>query len=54
MPTDDSPASRYGPIFIGVVFNIALYGIMVTQTYLYFQVYKRYVPHPLSLDGLLG
>ncbi|TFK80204.1 hypothetical protein K466DRAFT_605533 [Polyporus arcularius HHB13444] len=31
----------YGPIFIGVVFNIALYGIMVTQTYLYFQVYKR-------------
>ncbi|KAI0690452.1 hypothetical protein C8T65DRAFT_97724 [Cerioporus squamosus] len=31
----------YGPIFIGVVFNIALYGIMVTQTYMYFQGYKR-------------
>ncbi|KAI0769910.1 hypothetical protein C8Q74DRAFT_1369157 [Fomes fomentarius] len=31
----------YGPIFIGVVFNIALYGIMVTQTYLYFNVYRR-------------
>ncbi|RPD77502.1 hypothetical protein L226DRAFT_521153 [Lentinus tigrinus ALCF2SS1-7] len=37
-----SPAMEiYGPIFIGVVFNIALYGIMVTQTYLYFQMYKR-------------
>ncbi|RDX53862.1 hypothetical protein OH76DRAFT_1342939 [Lentinus brumalis] len=41
MLTDDSTASRYGPIFIGVVLNIALYGIMVTQTYLYFHVYKR-------------
>ena len=40
-----SYVSRYGPIFIGVVFNIALYGIMVTQTYLYFQMYKRYVLH---------
>ncbi|KAI0786891.1 hypothetical protein C8Q75DRAFT_720408 [Abortiporus biennis] len=31
----------YGPIFIGVVFNILLYGIMITQTFLYFTVYKR-------------
>ncbi|CDO69998.1 hypothetical protein BN946_scf184973.g8 [Trametes cinnabarina] len=31
----------YGPIFIGVVFNILLYGIMITQTYLYFQSYKK-------------
>ncbi|KAI0712519.1 hypothetical protein C8Q76DRAFT_488332 [Earliella scabrosa] len=39
MPT---PAVEiYGPIFIGVVFNIALYGIMITQTYLYFNVYRR-------------
>ncbi|KAI0755216.1 hypothetical protein C8Q80DRAFT_418356 [Daedaleopsis nitida] len=31
----------YGPIFLGVVFNIALYGIMITQTYLYFQVFRK-------------
>ncbi|KAL4243310.1 DUF6534 domain-containing protein [Abortiporus biennis] len=37
-----SPATiTYGPIFIGVVFNILLYGIMITQTFLYFTVYKR-------------
>ncbi|CDO78282.1 hypothetical protein BN946_scf184674.g4 [Trametes cinnabarina] len=37
-----SPATvTYGPIFIGVVFNILLYGIMITQTYLYFQTCKR-------------
>ncbi|KAH9889978.1 hypothetical protein C8Q73DRAFT_146699 [Cubamyces lactineus] len=40
-----SPASvTYGPIFIGVMFNILLYGIMITQTYLYFQKYKRDKP----------
>ncbi|KAI8978769.1 hypothetical protein BD414DRAFT_117621 [Trametes punicea] len=40
-----SPATvTYGPIFIGVVFNILLYGIMITQTYLYFQKYKRDKP----------
>ncbi|KAI0337919.1 hypothetical protein BDW22DRAFT_832759 [Trametopsis cervina] len=31
----------YGPIFMGMVFNVLLYGIMITQTYLYFTVYKR-------------
>ncbi|KAI0647778.1 hypothetical protein C8Q79DRAFT_951904 [Trametes meyenii] len=31
----------YGPIFIGAVFNILLYGIMITQTYLYYQTGKR-------------
>ncbi|KAI0357470.1 hypothetical protein OH77DRAFT_1519383 [Trametes cingulata] len=37
-----SPAEvTYGPIFIGVVFNILLYGIMITQTYMYFQAFKR-------------
>ncbi|KAM5543728.1 hypothetical protein V8D89_002345 [Ganoderma adspersum] len=30
----------YGPMFIGVMFNIMLYGIMSTQTYLYFSMYK--------------
>ena len=33
---------RYGPIFVGVIFNVLLYGIMITQTYLYFNVYKKY------------
>ncbi|OSD07502.1 hypothetical protein PYCCODRAFT_1463746 [Trametes coccinea BRFM310] len=37
-----SPAAlTYGPIFVGVVFNILLYGIMITQTFLYFTVYKK-------------
>ncbi|KAI0337920.1 hypothetical protein BDW22DRAFT_834651 [Trametopsis cervina] len=31
----------WGPIYIGVVFNILLFGIMLTQTYLYFNTYKR-------------
>ncbi|PIL35684.1 hypothetical protein GSI_02414 [Ganoderma sinense ZZ0214-1] len=30
----------YGPMFIGVMFNIMLYGVMITQTYLYFNMYK--------------
>ncbi|KAH9933207.1 uncharacterized protein BXZ73DRAFT_101169 [Epithele typhae] len=34
-------AATYGPIFVGVVFNILLYGIMITQTYLYFNTYKK-------------
>ncbi|KAI0338912.1 hypothetical protein BDW22DRAFT_1432128 [Trametopsis cervina] len=37
-----SPATvTYGPIFIGVILNIMLYGIMITQMFLYFTVYKR-------------
>ena len=39
-------APRYGPIFVGVVFNILLYGIMITQTYLYFNTYKKYAASP--------
>ena len=34
-------ARSYGPIFVGMVFNVLLYGIMITQTYLYFNVYRR-------------
>jgi len=30
-----------GPIFIGTAFNIVLYGIMITQVYLYFNTYKK-------------
>ncbi|KAH9933211.1 uncharacterized protein BXZ73DRAFT_101173 [Epithele typhae] len=33
--------ATYGPIFTGVVFNILLYGIMVTQTYIYFTTFKQ-------------
>lgn len=37
-----SPAAvTYGPIFVGCVLNIVLYGIMITQTFLYFTVYKK-------------
>ncbi|KAI0089318.1 hypothetical protein BDY19DRAFT_137487 [Irpex rosettiformis] len=31
----------WAPIFIGTIFNVMLYGIMILQTYLYFTVYKR-------------
>ncbi|KIM89112.1 hypothetical protein PILCRDRAFT_61424, partial [Piloderma croceum F 1598] len=30
-----------GPMFIGTVFNVILYGIMITQVYLYFSTYKK-------------
>jgi len=30
-----------GPMLIGTVFNIVLYGIMITQVYLYFNTYKN-------------
>ncbi|KIM89106.1 hypothetical protein PILCRDRAFT_212313 [Piloderma croceum F 1598] len=30
-----------GPILIGTVFNILLYGVMITQVYLYFSTYKK-------------
>ena len=32
---------RFGPLFIGMVLNISLYGIMILQTFLYFSVYKK-------------
>ncbi|KAJ7607355.1 hypothetical protein FB45DRAFT_948141 [Roridomyces roridus] len=31
----------HGPMFLGLSMNILLYGIMITQTYLYFTTYKR-------------
>ncbi|KAJ4482007.1 hypothetical protein J3R30DRAFT_3851497 [Lentinula aciculospora] len=31
----------HGPMFIGYSFNIALYGIMITQVYLYFNSFKK-------------
>ncbi|KIM78193.1 hypothetical protein PILCRDRAFT_598781 [Piloderma croceum F 1598] len=37
-----SPAEiALGPMFIGTVFNVILYGIMITQVYLYFSTYKK-------------
>ncbi|KAH7882680.1 hypothetical protein F5I97DRAFT_1816535, partial [Phlebopus sp. FC_14] len=30
-----------GPILIGIIFNTLLYGIMISQTFLYFTTYKR-------------
>ncbi|KAH7882693.1 hypothetical protein F5I97DRAFT_1931304 [Phlebopus sp. FC_14] len=36
------PAETYqGPLFIGIIINIVLYGIMINQTFLYFMVYKN-------------
>lgn len=32
-----------GPMLIGTVFNVLLYGIMITQVYLYFQSYSKSV-----------
>ncbi|KAL0580660.1 hypothetical protein V5O48_001390 [Marasmius crinis-equi] len=31
----------HGPMFIGFLMNVVLYGIMITQVYLYFASYKR-------------
>ncbi|KAK0469178.1 uncharacterized protein EV420DRAFT_1492886 [Desarmillaria tabescens] len=31
----------HGPMFIGFMFNVLLYGIMITQVYLYFTAYKQ-------------
>ncbi|PBK66346.1 hypothetical protein ARMSODRAFT_1021542 [Armillaria solidipes] len=31
----------HGPMFIGLMFNLLLYGIMITQVYLYFAAYKQ-------------
>ncbi|KAI0796329.1 hypothetical protein BC629DRAFT_287478 [Irpex lacteus] len=30
----------WAPIFVGTIFNVMLYGIMILQTYLYFTIYK--------------
>lgn len=34
---------RHGPMFIGFSFNLILYGIMITQVYLYFNTFKKWV-----------
>ncbi|KAJ8080469.1 hypothetical protein PM082_017302 [Marasmius tenuissimus] len=31
----------HGPMFIGLLVNVLLYGIMITQVYLYFSSYKK-------------
>ncbi|KAH9949957.1 hypothetical protein B0H21DRAFT_725478 [Amylocystis lapponica] len=37
-----SPAApTLGPMFIGLIFNIFLYGVVVTQTFLYYSTYKN-------------
>ncbi|KIY71204.1 hypothetical protein CYLTODRAFT_487422 [Cylindrobasidium torrendii FP15055 ss-10] len=36
----------HGPMLIGFVFNILLYGIMMTQVYLYYVTFKRFVFQP--------
>jgi len=34
-------SASHGPMFLGLTFNILLYGIMITQIYLYMTTYKR-------------
>ena len=34
----------YGPLLLGIMLNILLYGVMITQTYLYFSMYRECVP----------
>ncbi|KAJ3555812.1 hypothetical protein NP233_g12117 [Leucocoprinus birnbaumii] len=44
-PQNGAPHAEvaHGPMLLGVVFNVLLYGIMITQIYLYYTTYKRYV-----------
>jgi hypothetical protein len=35
--------SSHGPLFLGAAFNVLLYGISITQTYLYLTSSKVYV-----------
>ena len=42
MASMSNPAElAHGPMLIGLVFNVLLYGIMITQLYLYVTTYKR-------------
>ncbi|KAJ3559307.1 hypothetical protein NP233_g11298 [Leucocoprinus birnbaumii] len=33
----------YGPVFIGLVFNILLFGVMIAQCYIYYTTYKNQI-----------
>jgi hypothetical protein len=43
----------YGPMLIGLLFNILLYGTMLVQVYIYFTTYKKCVIRgmPLASSG---
>lgn len=45
--------NRLGPIYIGTILNVALYGIMITQVYLYFSNYKKYVRRIMAYKALI-
>ena len=34
---------RQGPMLIGFLFNVLLYGMMIAQVYVYYTTYKRFV-----------
>lgn len=40
-----------GPMLIGTVFNVLLYGIMITQVYLYFQSSSKSVSIPIRCSN---
>ncbi|KAH9933209.1 uncharacterized protein BXZ73DRAFT_101171 [Epithele typhae] len=46
-------SATYGPIFIGVVFNVLLYGVTITQTYIYFTTFKKDRIRMKAFVGLL-
>ena len=39
----------YGPLLLGIMLNILLYGVMITQTYLYFTMYRECVLPSVSM-----
>ena len=40
---------RQGPMLIGFLFNVLLYGMMIAQLYVYYTTYKKFVPCFLEL-----
>lgn len=44
-----SDNTSHGPMFIGVIFNVFLYGIMIMQSYLYYRAYLKKDPKWLKL-----
>lgn len=42
-PFNSPPLYSLGPILLGTIFNVLFYGIMVMQSFIYFQRFKQYV-----------
>ena len=44
---------RQGPMLIGFVFNVLLYGLMIAQVYIYYTTYKEFVSFFQMLGSFL-